>query len=467
MTETITEQPPVDLIVERCNLLTFPEPAVATPSTGISDGGDNAARAIYIFDNPDGRAEYVGTVKPLVPAPSGNGWLDRVTPRAGESFDRYYGAQVNPEPENGKHYRTIGGGISILVRYNDDEHSADRNMDSRAFSLIRSEGENAWTLPGDGVNSLSGWPYIEVSFDSADAADDEQPGTAETDDQVTAVRTAVEDAEAEAEAEVPAVATIEDGPEAPTRGMALKEEDGTVLLDPELVQGQAYLFWQNEGWEHRYSDTWLRVYLGKREDNDAERWLELGSADWDRYASAVRWANNYADTGIATSGRYHWAKASYGRPEADETVTATTWTTALDAERTAFEEFNERTNDIAEDAGWCEEYDRIVTSVGMTGRNMKWDVEVEVEFTFSNTDPSSRVDEFLASHHDLSGLTISNADYKATATITITVEGKDSDAAEDNVDSSELENYLRGQMDYASYISIDDWTIQNTTQADS
>ena len=57
MTATITEQPTIELIVERCNMLTFPEPAIATltgDGSAYRDGeGMTIADKFPVFDSVD------------------------------------------------------------------------------------------------------------------------------------------------------------------------------------------------------------------------------------------------------------------------------------------------------------------------------------------------------------------------------------------------------------------------------
>jgi len=457
MTATLTEQPTLDALESRCTLLTFPEAAIHTDSP---DEGTTEF-LVYVTGTAApsaGDEDKIGTIMRLRPA-HGPTWLDR---HEDSTYHRYVGAMVNPEPVNGHHYRTIGGGASILLRYNDDDHVGDRNNRRYPWSLLRAEGETVWPVPDDGVPTLSAFPYIEVRFEAGDAADDEQPDTADS-EAVTAVRTAVEEAEAAGPA------TIEDGKRTPTRGMAMKEEDGTVLLDPPLVQGMTYLFWRPEGFDEEYSDSYIQMFTGT-DPLDAGAFRSIGQVDWHRSADAVRFMAGHHSTGITADSRHHWVKVDFTRPapreEGTSTSTALTYITTMDEEEQQFSEFNEKVNDIAEDAGWCEEYDRIVKSVGMVSREHAWEVEVSVDFTFEDRNPTGSFDEEAREYHDLETLTINNASYRASATVTVRVDSaKDSDSAEEQVDSSMIESALRAQMEHASNIDVDDWTVQDTNEA--
>jgi len=453
MTATITEQPTTEAIEARIRHLDFPETAVNTPSTGLHDRGEQDAKLIYvtgISDIDPGREEWVGTIRRLVPAPSGNGWLDRETPgRPGASFDRYNGAVVCPEPVNGHYYRSIGDD-RFLVRFNDDEHRTDRGREEYPWTLLRGRDESVWPVPNDGLLGMTLWPYVEVEFTEAAAEE-------------TAVRTAETE---EAAAEEPEVATVGNTDQDPTFGKALAEEDGTVLLDPEMVTGGAYLVWDGLNFEHDYSNVYLVRFVGD-DVTDSSHFVTYGYFDWNSRASEPRWSSDYY-AAVSTVGN-HWAKAAYGKPEATENTSDVTALEALaDEELTRFREFNRLSNQIAKTAGWCGEYDRIVSGVGMRGRYKSYDVNVSATFTFENRNVSGAVDSAVAENHGLdSSLSISTIEYSATMDVTVRVDNAtDADDAEEKVGTSDVEAAIEAMALGLSNIDVSDYEIESTDRVD-
>jgi hypothetical protein len=456
MTETLTEQPTAEALQSRItDTKQFPETVVETPTTGLHDTGRGAAQSIYISRMAtvdQGREDWLHTIHSLVPAPTGNGWLDRVTPhRPGASFDRYYGAVVNPEPVNGHYYRSLGED-QYLVRYNDDAHILDRNLSTLPWSLIRGAGTTPWVVPSDGLMGMALHPYVEVEFDEAAPAEEE-----------TAVRTA--------ETEEPAaeVATIGNTDRDPTRGMALAEEDGTVLLDPEMVKGGTYLLWADNGnatFDHEYGDTYLLEFVGDDPLNSAH-FIPYGYYDWNRGRDELRWTHDYYS--LWSANGMHWAKAALVKPEAAEDAGAVVEHDELrDTEREEFEAFNTRANEIARTAGWCNEYDRIVTSVGMRGRYKRYSFDLSVTFTFEDYNPSSATDTQVRERHDLdTSLSLTNIAYTGTIDVTVTVENQpDRESAEGWIDSSVIESALNSATTGLSNFDITDWEVTDWENLD-
>ena len=302
---------------------------------------------------------------------------------------------------------------------------------------------------------MGAFPYIEVVFESLHAAGD-QP--AEGDDTATAVRTA-ETAAAEAAAAVP---TWEDGERTATRGFAKPEADGTILLDPELVPGEAYIFWVRRDFDEPYSDSYLAYYTGGDPD-EAGSFRNIGTVDWNRHDDAPRYAQTSYNPGLRSS-RFHWAKLELGRPEPDEQRVPLTYHQMRDEEASSFDDFNERLNDIAEEAGWCDEYDRIVKEVGMRSRVHRFRADVSVTFTFYDSSPSSRVDSDLSEEYEAPGLELTHASYTGTMTVQVEVECKDEDDVSDQIDTSVLESKLREIMEGVSGIDVSDYDVTDTTE---
>lgn len=446
MTETLTEQPTAAALQSRlAQDLTFPEHVVRTRPGSFREG---SMHNIYVVESPEeGPQENVGTIMSLEPAPSGNGWLNRNIGNG--MFHRYYGALVSPTPVNGHYYRSLGTD-QFLVRYNDDAHMSDRGQAGMPWTLLRGRGTATWPVPNDGLGGdLTAWPYVEVVFDESAAV---IPAAEET-----AVRTAeTEDA----------TATIGNDETGPTRGMARVEADGTVLLDPEMVKGEMYLLWPAD---NEYQSEWGTTFLVAFVGDDPTRSLDFipyGYYDWNRGRGQLRWTNDYY-TLYSTEGM-HWAKAALVKPEAAEDDAAVTvHEELLETEEAAFKEFNRKANAIARNAGWCEEYDRIVTSVGMKGRYKRFSFDLSVDITFTDNSPSSDTDRRVREQHGLDvSLSLNEITYTGSIDVTVTVETQpDRESAENWIDADVIEREISSATSGVSF-EITDWTVTDWDSLD-
>lgn len=434
-------------------LNSFPETAVNTASTDAPyrNVPDNTGVAIYVTevltDRENAAGIATGTIVEAWPssAPAFRGtWVHFVGGRRGgtSQWTRSRGAVINPEPVNGRYYRTVAG-VNLLVRYNDDAHTGDRHRPTMPWSLIRGEGEQVWVIPNDGLLSLADYAYIEVE------APANVDAVTATDADVTAVRTAL---------------VVEDiTVNGPTRGMAQAEDDGTVLLSPDPVVGDMYLLWDTRRWDPARTVTDLVTYTG--EEDGVKRWASVGYYGWDRYNNRVTFQLDHY-RGLVTPAEPQWAKLRMEVPEPTSTPEQVAVLRAqLETLQSARKEFNTALNQLASDNDWCGEYERIIEKVGMKGRRTEWEVELSVDFTFEDNNPEGSNVEDAAEERYGSSMTLTEVRYTAKMDVTLRVTAQDEDSIDDAISTSDIHDQIRDALGYrASNIDVDDYSIESTSE---
>ena len=392
----------------------------------------NAEYLLYVTstENPGVNSDKVGTVLKVTPAASLYGWLYRDEDR---NLHRMFGAPLNPDMVNGRHYRSLGN-RDMLVRFNDEAHRADRHTDGMALSILASAGV-PWPFPND---SMGPWhediAYIQV----------ETPAAVEP--------AAVMDAHQ----------FVEDiTVDGPTRGFAELDSEGRVPLDPPLVPGELYLFWSESAAWGRGNNVELRMFTGTTDNEPGFSFLGY----WSMENVASEWVPYFYSnrrTILDSTLTHHWAKLALVPGPAINTDPSTV-TDQRVLELGEFNEFNEATNALARDNDWCSEYEGIVEAVGMVGRTKEvndYDVVVSVDFSFDVDSVPGRIDTEVANQYDIPDISLSNARFTGTARVTVYVSEQDCEEdARDQVDTEMIEEALVDMMSSeVDEISISDWS---------
>jgi hypothetical protein len=345
---------------------------------------------------------------------------------------RVWGAIVNPEPVNGRTYYVKD---RFIARFNDVEHRADRHFDSSPWSIIAGHDNSPWPYPSDSVSTIADETYFEVNLAG-----------------VSDVGQAVADAEIPVPAEVRPVA--DNSSAGPFYGMGASEEDGTtVLLDPEREFGKLYILAVGGGNNPRVA-TWVKG--------------ESGEGEWRLHGYLGRYSRQTeleSMLHLDPLPAVNWVKARMRRRDVvvHRENTLASLNTELANERSKWSSMNEALNEMATDKGHCSDYDAIVEAVGLDPRTKNWDVEVEVEVQFTDTSPSSNLDSRLGYEYGIT-MEASSVTVTAKVNITVTVEASSSDAARDNVSTTEIEDRL--ESDLPSDFTVIDWTITNASRSD-
>lgn len=95
----------------------------------------------------------------------------------------------------------------------------------------------------------------------------------------------------------------------------------------------------------------------------------------------------------------------------------------------------DRLHDIAEDAEWCEQFDKVMDAVGLERRKepeSDWTITAEAEGVWVDDSPSSGLDQFLAGEEgdEVVAMTTSKAEYTGTVEFKFSITARKSDLDE-------------------------------------
>lgn len=401
---------------------------------------------------------------------SHRGWM-MADPSTRAANLRVFGAPVSPEPINGHHYRIISGfHVGQLVRYNDDDHVADRGRPRLPWTIV----ESTWGIAHPMVDGYSngpelGSPNIEVRFGTPESAD--LPPFGE-----------------EASVGIPTVNTIDDLLR--FRGQAVVVND-RVVLDPEIVAGENYLAYDPDG---------TRTYTCVADSN-----LALQCFGYiDRYGDYVQ---DYYQSVTPQSTGWHHVKMVH-EPVIVDPSAQPTHEQVLEvkqqvrAERVQFRNLTVALNQLARDMDWCGEYEETVQRIGILPEGMTrrspvpevpeldengdflpdepvqrilkfaWDFRVNVDADFEVDSPSSYVDSRIG---DDLGITVSTSSLRFSASTTVSlptievevdvteVSDRGEDAARDQITSDMIDEALSDEVNNGSVEEVTDWSIEDST----
>ena len=420
------------------------ETPVTRNPTSAEARGHGANHLIYVTrtDSPSFNESAVGTVLRCHAANSQNGWLYE-SPNNG--VVRVFGAVLNDPMVNGRYYRQLGN-RHMLVQFHDEDHLGDRNSARFALNIVAAEG-SPWPFPGD---SMGAWdddiPYIEVEGPAAPVL----PAAEELTDAHQFADAVLLDAEG------------------PARGFAEAEADGRVRLNPELEVGGMYIYWSaNRDWVPG-SMSEARVVLSI-EDGEP-RFGYLGYWTQEQLDGALTpYFYTSRRTVLDSDTEKAWVKLALTVP-APTNTDAARFERLLGAEASDFREFNDATNELAEDNDWCEEYEGIVQKLGMEGRTKTmhdYDVDVTASITFEVDSVSSRIDGMVADDYNIPGISLNSARLRGDVTVTIRVSDvEDGDAVEDQIDSDAVYEQINSMMSGADSLEIEDYNIGTARRID-
>ncbi|QGJ92860.1 hypothetical protein PBI_BEAGLE_101 [Arthrobacter phage Beagle] len=348
------------------------------------------------------------------------------------TYIRLSGALVNPAPVNGRHYallETSGGEESYVVRYNDDEHVADRHRPGLPFSIVSGKGGAAWMFSRDALaeQTLDDWVYIEV-------------------EPVTAGEPAV------SEAGEPAREQVNGSFDGPTLGLAEVDGDGHVEVDPEPVEGKFYVHWEASErtvtLAQRVNGEWRSVGYYTRITNGGDPTGDL------RYTNS---------SSIVLNEGTRWALARLETPAEPEGVDLgerrSRLMTTLQAEVERWQRLDEALLDLARDKDWCSEFEAFGEPLGFSARERtgNWVVRVTARISATIDSPASDVDSRVESAYDLPGLSMTSMTIEGTVAVRIPISDETEDGARDYVDSS----VILDAMDSSTEVEIIDWEIDS------
>lgn len=244
---------------------------------------------------------------------------------------RVTAAVVDGTPREGVHYLVFG---KYVVRYNSEYYISQRHHSSSPWSVVAGPNGEPWLLPNDHVPALDPDDhYIAVTFDMSNLG--QSDAAEEWNDTHAGI----------------------------TLGMAKPEDDGNVVLNPELHVGELYLCWNDQALEDgSEAGVRLGMYVGGGVVEQAFAY----TGHYYRYREGYdpEFSAQYSYDTVAD----HWAKFAFQTASLPSRSRPETYEQYLVEANKTFAKFNEETNKLALERGWCSTYEQITSKLGMKSR---------------------------------------------------------------------------------------------------
>lgn len=335
--------------------------------------------------------------------------------------NRFYAeaTKLNPEPVVGHCYRMISGG-GFLLRYEEDGR----------WGIVRGAGHNPW-MAGDHLVT-NPTAYYEV---------------------------------ADPDAAAPEVPDVRDNPLDEERFHNRAEvTNGHIQRVTEFEDGSFYVGYDPDGDRNK-------VFYGVKLQG-RDNLLHWGSYHT-RWGSEIELPEYEELPANAV-----WAKAlitpPYRSAAIDQAVVLANFTAETERLNTRWEEFNDALNELAQEEGWCSEYERIMAELGMRSRRagrIRLEVDVVVDVNVTVDSPHYRINSAVEMTHS-----VTPTDLSFNGQITVPVqfvldrdndysEGFDEDMdASDYISRDDIDAAVDERIDDASF-TIEDWNIDGDVRA--
>lgn len=395
-TEQTVEAPPVAEPTQ------FTIPAGFTPRESYPNSGEQDGQfTLYVTRVKAGDREgWPGTFRFASCSRDNDEWIS--------GNRRVYGAVVNGTPRSGVHYLVFG---KYVVRYNNEYEIGLRHHRTSPWSVVAGPEGEPWLLPNDHVPEISPDDhYMAVTFDMSNLGQS---------------------------AESP---EWEDGYANVTHGLHKAEEDGSVILNPDLHVGHLYLCWNQDAVANGTEFVRLGMYVGGGDIEQAFAYsghYYKGSSEY----SMPDFSAQYTYETVAD----RWVKFGF-RTATVATATATTAyernLTRLNAE---FEKFNEETNKLAREHSWCSSYEGITSRLGMKSRwHGWWYAEVQATVCVNRAEMEGYSARDILSLVGVSGRVIRNLSMEAEITFRVSaLRSETEDSARELVDEAAVKKALK------------------------
>lgn len=429
--------------------ITTPLLVTRTERMRLSEVGDDGFQ-------PQSWPDYHGRVVEAAGAnTSYRGWVLRNTPNGSV---RVFGAPVNPEPIVGHFYRIIAsdGGANYLgsiAQYVGPGHGIVWRLVQRhdGLPVVQEDGWQTWDWNAHVEVRDPSLPLTPVE-DFGDLLEDTVPVVEDTVGIPTVTPTHL------SEQELPRN----------IRAYTVYEDTGHgALLNPEPVIGGLYAVW----WHVPDLDV-ESVHIA------AAVAMQVPTG-----FSRVGWINRYGfesetyafDFASYSTGEMRWVEIKSQRdvntsPTPAESVAAIT--EATEQHVTTFDGMLDALHTMADNKGWCQEYEEVMHRGGMVGRpryeqpaQHAYNIEIYASFSATNVRVSSSgVDEALSEALDITVSDVSYADF--TGSHTFTIEGviaATEDEARQSIEADLVREELNQCIDF-TIDSLDGWNIQDINE---
>lgn len=330
----------------------------------------------------------------------------------GES--RYYrGAVINPAPEANQYYLFEDG---TVARYLVTVWAPVLNSDG-----VTNNEPDAWwadTTEGAQANTHGRWVKARLTPQAGADADTAEAGLAYQN-------------------------TI--SYDSPLLGMAVPG----ARLNPDLTEGQMYVYWAKNWMPGDRSGLAMAVTQGG--DDLTVVPVQAYSVDGDGELRLAVSLLQYIETGGAFQRAYDYTEAVWAATAPVSLHTEIPYAIATGLQRTRERRavYVEKLNELAENRGWCPEYEEVMGRIGFPGRNGRNAGEehdfraiLNVSFTYSNSGPSSWMDtQVRHSIAEIPELELSELTFEGSGTVEVSVGGLTQGQADD-ADTDFIEGYI-------------------------
>jgi hypothetical protein len=350
------------------------------------------------------RESWLNTFRFVTSSADGDEWTS--------SNRRVYGAVVDGTPRSGWHYLVFG---KYIVRYNNEYELQRRNHSSSPWSVVAGPNGEAWPLPNDHVPALDPDDhYIAVEFDVSNLGQSDA-AKPDWDDEYAAV----------------------------TYGLHKTEEDGSVILNPELHVGELYLCWNQEAVASKTEFVRLGIYVGGGKVDQAFAYSGHYYKYSDSPYATVEFNAQYEYSTVADN----WVKFSLNSATVETQTSTDQYDRKLARVEQEFTEFNEATNKLARERSWCSSYESITQKVGMKSRwHGWWYAEVKTTVCVTRDEVEGYTARDILSYLNMSGRKIRNLSMEAEMTFRIPAIRADSEElAKEKVDETLIRKALKIQ----------------------
>ena len=321
---------------------------------------------------------------------------------------RVRAAVVDGKPRTGEHYLVFG---KYIVRYDNEYSLRSRNHSSSPWSVVAGANGEPWLLPNDHVPALDPDDhYIAVTFDMSNLGQSDES------------KPAWEDSYGDV-----------------TLGLHQTEEDGSVILNPELHVGQLYLCWNQEAVANGDEYVRLGMYVGGGVVEEAFAY----TGHYYRYRDGYdpEFSAQYSYTTVADN----WVKFALQSAETPTRTRTDTWEAYLAEANKRFEKFNEETNKLALERGWCSSYEGITSRLGMKSRwHGWWQVDVTIKACVTREEVNGYTARDFLGGLGVNGRVIRNLSMEAEMTVKVPgIRAETAELAKEAVDEAAVKKALK------------------------
>lgn len=326
---------------------------------------------------------------------------------------RFTGSLVNPTPEVGKAYREVAGDRRLLTLREGET----------MFTVLAGPAGEPWPIPDDKLAFEGASAYVEVTY--------EGPLTP-----VVVDPSSLEWMAPSTEFPLYGYAKVEEG----------VEGTDTVLVNPKPKDGSFYIVWSRGARSNSYValKQWgqeeLRIIGRLRGTGSINTGYSGGLGDYFTETSRLRWVELNQDL-LSSAG-----------PAEDSATVFDTKIQRLEKQladsREKFVALNDALSELADEQGWCSEYEGVMSRLNMEGRPVRYFHDVRVSLTITQTEEgaaNTTLGRVLENSIGFGGA-VRNLTYSTEYVIRLYTRGKNKEMAISRLTKEEVEKGIKNRV---------------------